>query len=106
MTIQDQVIGALCAWRENRGGGTQGMQSVLNVLMNRAAKRGTDAWTECTRHMQFSSITAPGDPELALWPSDSDPQWGTALGLAEAAANGSLVDLTGGADLYLSLIHI
>ena len=102
MTPQDITILALTAWRENRGGQPQpeAMQSVCNVVMNRVAKQGTDAWTECTRHMQFSSITAPGDPELALWPSDSDPQWGTALGLAEAAANGSLVDLTGGADLY------
>ena len=100
MTIQDEVILALTAWRENRGGGTAGMQSVMNVILNRAAKRATDAYTECIRPMQFSSMTAHGDPELTLWPADADPQWQTALQMAQRASTGSLPDLTGGATLY------
>jgi hypothetical protein len=39
MTIADQFVLALTCWRENRGGGIPGMQSVANVIMNRAAKR-------------------------------------------------------------------
>jgi len=102
MTIQDQVIGALTAWRENRGGGTPGMQSVINVLVNRAAKRGTSVYAEAVRRWQFSSMTAPGDPNLDLFPADNDPQWQQALILAVEAAT-SLQDITGGATSYYAL---
>ncbi len=58
----------------------------------------------CTRYarnpLQFSSITAKGDPETGLWPSDSDPAWQSALALASRAAAGMLDDITGGAMLY------
>jgi spore germination cell wall hydrolase CwlJ-like protein len=100
MRIQDQVLLALTAWRENRGGGASGMQSVANVIMNRAAARKTDAYTECVRPLQFSSLTAKGDPELTLWPADADAQWAEALALAAEAAAGTLEDITGGATLY------
>lgn len=99
MTIEDQVIGALCAWRENRGGGVPGMQSVFNVLMNRAAKRITSIYEEATRHLQFSSMTYLG-PEAILFPSAIDPQWAEALTLAQQAASGQLDDITGGATSY------
>ena len=104
MTIQDQVIGALCCWRENRGGGVLGMQSVMNVLVNRATKRLTDVYTEATRRLQFSSMTAAGDPNLILYPSPQDPQgwsaWLEALTIAGEAAAGSLEDITEGATSY------
>ncbi len=100
MRTQDKVILALTVWRENRGGGRIGMQSVANVILNRAAKHQTTPYTECIRPLQFSSMTAKGDPELMLWPADADAQWGVALDLAERAAAGALEDLTGGALLY------
>ena len=100
MTIQDQVVLALTAWRENRGGGIPGMQSVINVVCNRATHRRTDAYTECVRPMQFSSLTAKGDPELTLWPADNDPQWLEAISLAGQAAAGTLEDITEGATSY------
>lgn len=103
MNIQDQVIGALCAWRENRGGGTPGMQSVINVLVNRATHRGTDVYTEATRRLQFSSMTADGDPNLILFPQDNDQQWQDALALASSAARSALDDITGGATSYYAL---
>jgi len=76
------------------------MSSVANVVMNRVAKNKTCAYTECTKMLQFSSITAKGDPELTLWPSESDPEWISALAIAQQAAAGTLVDVTGGATLY------
>lgn len=103
MTIQDQIIGALCAWREARGGGSAGLTSVLNVLMNRAAQRHTDVYTEATRRLQFSSMTATGDPNLILYPADADPQWAEALTLAQQAANGTLEDITQGSTSYYAL---
>ena len=100
MTHQDIAIGALCCWRENRGGGTPGMQSVLNVLQNRATHRGTSVYAEAVRRLQFSSMTAPGDPNLILYPLDGDPQWAMALILAGQMSDGTLTDITGGATSY------
>lgn len=88
-------------WRENRGGGTAGLTSVLNVLQNRAAKRKTDVYSEAVRRLQFSSMTAPGDPNLVLFPADNDPQWQEALVLA--AQGPALADITGGATSYYAV---
>jgi len=100
MRIQDQFLLALTVWRENRGGGLSGMQSVANAIINRVAKHGTSAYLECVRPLQFSSITAKGDPELTLWPNDSDAQWQAALSIAAQACAGALEDITHGATLY------
>jgi Cell Wall Hydrolase len=96
MTDLDRVFLAIVMWKENRGGGTPGMTSVANVIQNRAAKRGTTVYSECVRPLQFSSITAKGDPELTLWPAATDPAFVEALALAE----GELTDITGSATLY------
>ena len=103
MTINDQFMLALTAWRENRGGGYAGMQSVANVIVNRARHRGTSPYLECVRPWQFSSITAKGDPQLGMFPSESDPTWVTAQSIAQAAANDSLEDITEGATSYYAL---
>ena len=100
LTEQDIAIGALCAWRENRGGGAQGMQSVINVLVNRAEQRGTSIYAEAVRRWQFSSMTAPGDPNLVLFPLETDFEFETALSLMEHLQKGLLPDITGGATSY------
>ena len=107
MTVADQFLLALTAWRENRGGGYEGMQSVANVVLNRARKRGDSPYEECIRPWQFSSITAKGDPELVLWPTLNDPEWKIAQTIAQDAADGKLDDITGGATFYyaLSIAH-
>lgn len=97
---EQPAIVALCAWRENRGGGVDGMQSVLNVIANRAARRGTTLYEEAIRPLQFSSMTAPGDPELSLYPSPHDLPWQVASGLATLACEGKLADMTDGATVY------
>lgn len=96
MTIQDQVVSALTAWREQRGFGTSGLQSIINVIVNRAAKTGDSAYQVCTQHAQFSSISMPG-PEAYLWPQPTDPQWLEALALVQTD---DLADLTNGSTLY------
>jgi hypothetical protein len=94
------VVGSLCAWREDRGGGCNGMQAVLNVLVNRAAAHKTSIYKEAVRPMQFSAMTAPHDPELTLWPAATDDNFDDAQQLTEKAAAGTLEDLTGGAVSY------
>jgi len=109
MTIEDQVFLEITIWKENRGGGIPGMQSVANVIINRANKRGTSIFDECVSRLQFSSMTSPGDPGLVIWPSKLASKnigatdlaaWIQAKQLALNAANGVLVDITGGADDY------
>ena len=101
MTLQDQVTLILTAWRENRAGGVPGMQSVINVICNRASRDGTAISTECLKRLQFSSMTAPGNPELRLGPDPLDladwVSWEQAVALA---AMDPLVDITGGATDY------
>lgn len=103
MTIADQVVLALTIWRENRGGGYPGMQSVANVILNRARHRGTSPYEECVRPWQFSSLTAKGDPELILWPAVGDTSWAVAQSIAQSAMNGTLDDITQGATSYYAL---
>ena len=100
MRIQDEVILALTLWRENRCGGAPGMKSVANVILNRSAKHHLTVYEVCVLPLQFSSMTAKGDPELNLWPNDGDAQWQVALGIAALASGGVMDDVTNGATLY------
>ena len=100
MNPADLFMTSLVLWRENRGGGTVGMQSVANAIQHRVAANHSTFYEECTKHLQFSSITAPGDPQLALWPISSDPTWVEAQNLAAQAVGGTLADLVMGAELY------
>lgn len=106
MTIQDQVISALTAWRENRQPPYQAdLQSIINVIMNRAAATGDSPYHVCTQHAQFSSISMMG-PEADLWPVDNDPQWLLALSLVAQEVAGTLADLTDGSTLYYAPLSI
>jgi hypothetical protein len=104
MTFRDQVTALLCIWRENREGGIPGMQSVLNVLQNRAAKHGTTVGIEALKPEQFSSMTTPKDPQLGKGPNALDkPDWIAymeASDLVAQAAAGTLLDITCGATNY------
>lgn len=103
MTLADQFVLALTVWRENRGGGYTGMQSVANVILNRSTHRGTSPYAECIRPWQFSSITAKGDPQLIVWPAANDSSWAVAQSIAQSAASGTLDDITQGATSYYAL---
>ena len=104
MTVEDQAFLAITSWKENREAGVPGLQSIINVIMNRAKMRNTSPFTECVRPLQFSSLTAHGDPELTVWPTEGHAAdweaWQQALALAAQAASGVLGDITDGADLY------
>ena len=91
---------ALCLWREARGEGLIGMQAVANVLANRAAKHKTSCDDEVMKPLQFSSMTAPGDKQLLIFPNGGDEMWRKAQQLSAAAKAHSLIDLTHGATLY------
>lgn len=88
---------ALCCWRENRSGGRVGMQSVLNVLANRAKRDNTSMYAEAVRKLQFSSMTARGDSQTVLWPIEGDPLYAIA---EEMVQNPELPDITNGSVDY------
>jgi hypothetical protein len=99
---------ALTAWRENRGGGRTGMQSVINVLQNRAKARNTSLYAEAVRPMQFTSISPPpnmtaAQSEAAKWPLEGDPDYAVAEQMVIQALAGELPDITGGATNYYSM---
>lgn len=102
--VADQFMLALTAWRENRGGGRVGMQSVMNCIMNRTKKNHTTPYHECINKNAFTSVSNHDDPETTLYADQdkSSPQdwsnWLTALSMA--AIVDDLPDITSGSTLY------
>ena len=99
----DWYMLALCLWREARGEGRAGMAAVGCVVRNRFHRDRTSYRAEVERRLQFSSLTAVGDPELTLWPTDADADFALAGEIAEAVIDGAQLDPTGGATLYYAV---
>jgi spore germination cell wall hydrolase CwlJ-like protein len=98
----DQCCAALCAWREARGEGIDGMRAVLHVVANRASGRNL-SWAQVVyQRLQFSSMTYGQDPQLGNVPASPDAQFDTCLQYAAAIAAGTDPDLTGGATNYFA----
>lgn len=101
--FSDVRILAMTAYGENRGGGDEGMQSVMNVVCNRVNSGitwwGNDVRSVCLKHLQFS-CWLPVDPnyEVILNASDDD----LPLSMAQDAIDGKLTDITSGATYYIA----
>ena len=97
---------ALCAWREARSQGFQGMLGVCWSVRNRVNNPnwwGKD-WEEVVeKKWQYSSFN-PDDPNTKLLPGDpaKDQAWADALMAAEQAYAARGVDPTQGATHYYS----
>ena len=97
-------VSARTAWGEARGEGPTGMQAVLCAGMNRLARPawwGHDICSVFLHPWQFSCWN-PKDPnrEKLLAVTSADPQFQTALALAQRLVSGTLTDITSGADSY------
>ena len=104
--FSDLEIIARTAYGENRGGATEGMQSVLNVIANRAAKKtwfGHSLREVCLKPYQFS-CWLPHDPNYTLLTGelDHDPIFIKATDLAQQSIYGILPDITDGATYYFA----
>ena len=99
----DQDTLARTAWGEGRGEGLEGMQAVLNVLMNRVGQPGFPSSPSgvALQPNQFSAWS-PSDPnrQQMLQTGMHDPSFIQAAGLAKKALGGKLPDITGGATHY------
>jgi hypothetical protein len=100
MTKLDQISLALCAWKECRSGGEEGMQSVMNVVTNRAKVQNKSVYAIVYSPLQFSSMSYQHDAQLLIQPQDLETAWLLAQGLAERAARDILADITDGALFY------
>jgi len=109
----EQWLAAVCIWREARGQSIAVKTAIWHVIQNRT----TDAkrhWPRTisgviAQHMQFSSMTAPGDPNLVLWPVQPTPgqtagaDWLAFLDCQTVVMETPLgTDPTTGADMYES----
>jgi len=103
----DAQILACTAYGENRGGGLDGMQSVMNVIMNRASKGGWWGNTPrevCLKRYQFScwmGDTADYDATVNA-PARGDSAYTIAYSLAQTALSTGISDITSGACYYFA----
>lgn len=94
---------ALVMWREARGSGAPAMIAVGCCIRNRVERPSWwgKNYIECiTKKWQFSSIAAPADPQLILFPQLGDPEFDKALSAAVQIISGAFVSPFPGADSY------
>lgn len=109
MKTDDKEIDVMArtAWGEARGEGKEGMQAVLNVIMNRVKRGGWYGLTPaevCQKPAQFS-VWNKSDLNYGqmLAVTDADSNFALAKTLAAQAYHGLLPDITNGATNYLAL---
>lgn len=102
--VTNAYIVAATLWGEARGEGQQGMQAVLNVIMNRAKGDFKKARDVVLATKQFSMWNNVSDPEASALnlARNSDDQWLVAVRLVDKAAQGKLPDITHGALFYFN----
>ena len=106
MTEQEIQLLATVAWKENRGGGIPGMQSIINVVLNRVKRHNSMIEAVVMAPWQFTSMSVKSDPEFHLNPetdklnSSNALAWHDAQQLAQQASDGALEDITLGSTLY------
>lgn len=99
---------ALCAWKEARGEGANGMTAVLHVLYNRVGHPGFYGSLHAVIFSkdQFTSMSVPSDPEFNLQPPADDKDFAEAQGMANQVfceGGNMLTDPTRGAHYYANL---
>lgn len=78
---------ALCIWREARGASLEAKIAVGYSIMNRVERPswwGRSLSGILGKKFQYSSLTAPNDPQLTLYPHPEDPFFQESLEVARA----------------------
>lgn len=104
----NKYCAALTAWREARGEvatvGRDALRGVLHVIANRA-KLHNKSWAQIVfQFEQFSSMTAPNDPQIkaGIVPTSPDTIFIDCYAIADAIMGGSDADLTLGSTNYFN----
>ena|SRR5438034_2255785 len=103
--LSDEVLCALCVYREARGEGELGKRGVAHVILNRMKANkffGHDVRSVILKPYQFSSFNA-SDPNVDVWPhKENDAAWTECVDTAGKVLLGQDPDLTNGALYYFS----
>jgi len=102
-SICDVFYLALVTWREARGASYEAKVAVAFSVMNRVTRPswwGHTLGEVVTKKWQYSSIGAPNDPQLLIWPLLSDSSWMECLDIAACVILGQLANPMPGADSY------
>jgi spore germination cell wall hydrolase CwlJ-like protein len=94
---------ALVIWREARGEGSQCMTAVGCAIRNRVKRPGwwgKDYISVISKKWQFSSMAAPGDPQLIRYPQTGDGSFEQAMQIAEWVINETAFNVFPGADSF------
>lgn len=106
VNITKVYIVVATVWGEARGEGEQGMQAVMNVIMNRAKGRFDQTDKIVLKPKQFSFWNGKSSPEkfaLELAKKHRDEKsFQTAVKIVDSAMKGNLTDITGGASYYFN----
>lgn len=93
---------ALLLWREARGESKECKTGVAYSVLNRTISPswGDTVMSVGFQHLQYSSLTYKGDPQLTTWPKDNDPSWRQCLEIAQDVLEGDVSNPIDGADSY------
>jgi energy-coupling factor transporter ATP-binding protein EcfA2 len=98
-----QVLGGPAGRREARGATQEAKVAVAFTVLERIALHG---WMGKTveevlgRKWQYSSLAAPGDPQLIKWPDSEDPSFQECMAVASAVLGGDVPNPVPGATHY------
>jgi len=102
-TVSGPVFLALTIWREARGASVDAQVAVGYSIMNRVESPswwGKSLDEVLGKKWQYSSMAAPGDPQLILFPRFGAFSWLTALAVARAVMAKTEPNPVPGADSY------
>jgi N-acetylmuramoyl-L-alanine amidase len=97
------VLLALVIWREARGEGPLCMTAVACSIRNRVSRPGwwgKDYISVISKKWQYSSMSAPGDPQLIIYPQIGDAAFDKALEIADQVINEVVKNPVPGADSF------
>lgn len=108
MYSYNQILAAICLWREGRGQSKAALTAIYHVILNRVADQ-KNRWPKTISGVimqpaQFSSMTSGSDPNLQKMPVDNgSPDWLAFQDCLAVVETALIADPTQGATNYISV---
>ena len=102
----EQALLALVVWREARGETRQAKIAVAFSVLNRVDSPkwwGTSIGAVIAKKWQYSSMAAPGDPNLIKYPLPHDLSFQDSMSAVNAALTPGAINTVPGADSYYDI---
>jgi N-acetylmuramoyl-L-alanine amidase len=97
------LLMGLMVWREARGESYDAKLAVAYTVITRVANKrwwGDSISAVVTKPYQYSSMTAPRDPQLTIYPQVGDPSFAESVQAAQAAISKGAANPAPEADSY------